>query len=320
MGKYLGAMLTGQVCRSVDTARAHRAFRDGNGSMDEYNSACSKDSQSYISNQENFAHVSGGQLEWLDLLRPIARNFSGFSLRDSDGEDAIGPITRWFRTNSFYRKPTIDEKINCSGDELAKSLPKLPGNGVLLVLGPYSFAKLVENDHYADEKTLAMDYARAIAKNYASLKSIGYNCVLLLEPSIGYDQSNGKYSFENWYLESISIFKKDMKVGIHLPLCNATPIVPHLDKSNADFLGIDAIYTKPEGFKCNKDILIGIMDGARSKKETVEETLAQLKDFISNSNFSGNYYLGPTDRLYDVPFAFGIGKIKTLSAIANELK
>ncbi|MEK6843371.1 MAG: hypothetical protein AABY04_02695 [Candidatus Micrarchaeota archaeon] len=320
MGKYLGAMLTGQVCRSVDTAKAHRAFRDGNDSFEAYKKSCDMDSNAYLLEQKNFAHSSQGQLDWLDLLRPIAHDFSGFSKGDSAGEDSIGPVTRWYRTNSFYRKPTIKEKINCVGDELIKSLPKLSGNGVLLILGPYSFAKLVENNHYADEKSLALDYAHAVSKNYPSLKSHGYNCILLLEPSIGYDQSNGNYLIENWYLEAISIFKKDMKIGIHLPLCNATPIVSHLEKSNADFLGIDAIYTPPEGFKCKKDILIGIIDGARSKKETVEETLANLKIFLEKSGYSGNYYLGPTDRLYDVPFAYGLGKIKTLSEIANELK
>ena len=80
--------------------------------------------------------------DWLDLLRPLAKSFSGFERRTSTGEDAVGPISRWFRTNTFYRKPNVEGKLESNGGELSSFLPKIE-KGVFFALGPYTFTSLV---------------------------------------------------------------------------------------------------------------------------------------------------------------------------------
>jgi methionine synthase II (cobalamin-independent) len=319
--KCRGVMLAGACSRSEKTSIEHRLFRDGHSKIGEFNNAIAQDSAKYLQAQSNFAYVSGGQLDWLDLLRPIANSFEGFSKRGTSGEDAIGPVTRYFRTNSFFRKPTVIGKIFANGNELVSVLPIIPKNGLLFLLGPYSFIHMIENNFYSDNEKLASDYVRAIVKNYPSLKKHGYSAILLLEPYIGYDQSKGSLKIEKWYSRIIGEMKKEgMIIGIHLPLCDASQLNADLDATPVDFIGIDAIYTAPEKLNTKKDLLFGIIDGGRARKESVFEMNSILKSFLEKSTFSGNYFVGPNDRLFDVPFKYALEKIKSLSDLRGELK
>ncbi|MFH0971055.1 MAG: hypothetical protein V1835_00660 [Candidatus Micrarchaeota archaeon] len=320
MGKYLGGLIAGQISRSEKTANAHRLFRDGNGPYEEFKRLAAEDIAAAIDAQNGFAYISGGQLDWLDVFRPIAHSFSGFEKRPTMGEDAIGPVTRWFRTNSFYRKPHVTAKIDCKGGELAHALPRIT-NGMVLLAGPYSFSEMVENSHYADKSELAMDYCKAISKNLHELKTQGYECVLLLEPAVGYHISKKSFEYPKWYPDAIAELKKSgLKLGIHFPLANAEDFLHHMDSTAADFIGIDCIYTRPEDVKTKKDLLFGVVDGARANVEEKEEIIAQVNRFLAKAQFSGNYYVGPNDRLFDVPHAIALEKLRTISTLKSELK
>jgi methionine synthase II (cobalamin-independent) len=171
--KFLGSMLTGLVSRSSYTAKTHRLLRDGKITESVFNSAIASDSEKIISRQRNFAFVSGGQLDWLDIIRPIAEYFEGFEgiynkafeYKTNDNSSHIGkaslgeygimvgPVTRWFRTNTFYRKPLVSGRIKCAGSELAKIMPLVGENSVIFLPSPYSLAKLVENNTMLISKT-----------------------------------------------------------------------------------------------------------------------------------------------------------------------
>jgi hypothetical protein len=62
-------------------------------------------------------------------------------------------VTRWFRTNTFYRKPLVSGRIKCAGSELAKIMPLVGENSVIFLPSPYSLAKLVENNTMLISKT-----------------------------------------------------------------------------------------------------------------------------------------------------------------------
>ena len=80
---FLGPMLTGIASRSPSTSKVHRMFRDGHATEDEFRAAVGNDARELISAQQNFAFVSGGQLDWLDIMRPLATSFAGFATRSS---------------------------------------------------------------------------------------------------------------------------------------------------------------------------------------------------------------------------------------------
>ena len=321
---YGGAILCGPLPRSVDTIKVHRLARDGHASQEEFRKAIRLDRKLILKSQEDFAFVSGGQSDWLDILRPLAWTFHGFQKRSSAGEDSIGPVTRWFRTNTFYRKPLVDSRISSKGDELDAWLPKLnakkEGNGVVFLLGPYSFTKLVETsfpDYKNDMKKLALDYSQAIAKNASSMHERGYDCILLLEPAVGFDISRKTFSKPGWLGQALAKIKdaigKKGKLGVQFPLADAKSVIPLVERSAADFIGIDGIYTDFKDIKTSKDVLLGVVDGARATVETNEYLARQVSLFLENAEFSGTYYLGTSDRLSDVPFEVAMKKIRALA-------
>lgn len=326
-------MLTGLIPRSSFTAKMHRLFRDGKATESDFNAAIVSDSQKIISTQEKFAFVTGGQADWLDIIRPIAKYFGGFrgthnkafkyktnddssriGMENSPNDDKVGPVTRWFRTNTFYRKPLVCGKIECQGHELAELMPKIGENSVIFLPAPYSLAKLVENRYYSDPGTLAKDYAKAIAKSTPLLRKKGYSCILFLEPFVGYELSGNSFKYPEWFSESVSLAKvNNIKLGINFPKAEAVEAVPIAEDSNVDFIGIDLLYSSGFRVRTSKDLLLGIVEGDRFGVESVDSIKHLINNFLENTKFSGKYYIGPNDRLYDVPFELALRKIETLS-------
>ncbi|MBS3067844.1 hypothetical protein J4450_04020 [Candidatus Micrarchaeota archaeon] len=293
---FKGTLLTGQVSRSAKTAAVHRLLRDGQATAEDFTKAIKQDQELILSNQQHFAFVSAGQSDWLDILRPIALSFHGFS-------KATWPVTRWFRTNSFYRRPTVIGKINCNGQELAESIPII-NNGVVFVPGPHTFVKLVDNSHYNDQAEIAIDYVKALSKSVEKLKEKNYKCLLFVEyvsPIIWLNDA----------LEQI----KNIKVGVHFPLIDSSSILRFFDDSKIDFIGIDALYTNLSSIKTEKDVLLGIVDGARAAVESVDYIRKQVK-LLEKAKFSG-YYIGTNDRLFDVPFDIALQKINALNEFSK---
>src|SRR3989338_6427254 len=288
----LGAMLCGQVSRSNAVVVAHRALRDGYGTPEAFDSALAADREQIVSHQKGFAYVSGGQADWLDLLRPLCKTWSGFERRETQGEDAVGPVTRWFRTNTFYRKPRVVGRLGCRGDELASVLPKLD-RGVVFLLGPFSFLSLVENSFYSDDPDrLVSDYTDAVVRSLPALSAKGYSCVLWLEPAVAHAQS--RKSFEKpENLSSLYPSLENFKSGIHFPLADAGTFLSFLEDSAADFLGVDCRYTSPRSIQTEKDVLFGVSDADRIHVETPSEIQKVLRPILEKStHFSGRYFVG----------------------------
>jgi methionine synthase II (cobalamin-independent) len=331
--KFLGSILTGPVSRSSYTAKIHRLYRDGRATKIEFKAAISADSKLVIKSQENFAYVSNGQLDWLDILRPIAETFEGFSndknqafnykthyLGDTIKDvnliraGSTGPVTRWLRTNTFYRKPLVSRKIDCIGDELANTMPQIGKHSVAILPGPYSLIRLVENRYYSNSEDLSGDYIKAIIKSVDSLRKKGYQCILFVEPLVGHDLSNNNYSLPHWFEKSISIpHIPDVKTGMHFPRAEMELVIPWLENSSLDFVGLDLLYSSGFKIKTSKDVLLGVVDGARFGLESIDEIRDSVAHFLESTEFSGNYYIGPNDRLFDIPYEMAIKKIQTLN-------
>lgn len=338
--KFLGPMLTGLVSRSPNTAKVHRLFRDGKNTESDFKAAIALDSEKIILGQKKFAFISGGQLDWLDIIRPIAEYFGGFSGTNNKAfkygandyasyigrtyplkNGAVGPVTRWFRTNTFYRKPFVGGRIECMGDELAEIMPKIGENSVIFLPAPYSIARLVENRFYDNLGDLAKDYARAIAKSGPKLREKGYSCILLLEPCAGFELSCNSFRLPDWFCEAVSLAKaNDIKLGINFPKAEAEEVVPIIEDSKADFIGVDLLYSTGFRVKTSKDLLLGAIDGNRVRVESSDSIRQIVSKFLESADFSGRYYISPNDRLYDVPFDFAIQKIKALSRCRRFLK
>ena len=314
--EFQGSMLSGISPRSAQTSRVHRLFRDGYADEKQFLEAIGRDADALTSEQSNFAYSSYGQLDWLDIFRPIARSFSGFASRASAGEDSVGPVTRWFRTNTFYRKPLVNGKITCNGEELARVVPNSSKPAVIFLPAPYSLSRMVENSFYGSVGDLAVDYSKALSKSIPALLKRGYKCMLLLDHMVGYEQSKGTFKVPDWYANALSGIKSHgMRVGVHYPSSSARKVVPLADSSSIDMIGIDAVFDAEVKMDTGKDVLVGVIDSTRVGIESEKEVVSILRKVLEKSSFSGRFYIGPRDRLYDVPFETALQKIRVLSRI-----
>jgi methionine synthase II (cobalamin-independent) len=106
-----------------------------------------------------------------------------------------------------------------------------------------------------------------------------------------------------------------MKLGINFPKAEAEEVVPIIEDSRVDFIGIDLLYSTGFKVKTSKDLLLGAVDGDRVRVESLENIKHVTNRFLESAKFFGSYYIGPNDRLYDVPFDFALEKIETLSRL-----
>jgi methionine synthase II (cobalamin-independent) len=148
-----------------------------------------------------------------------------------------------------------------------------------------------------------------------SLRKKGYVCIFFVEPFVGYDFSNDISSLPNWYEDSLSISHESdtTKIGAHFPKSEMEIITPRVEKSTMDFIGLDMLYSSGYRIKTSKDVFLGVIDGARFGLESLEEIRKLVQYFLDSAKFSGNYYIGPNDRLYDIPFDLAVKKIETLA-------
>ena len=271
------AFLTGSFPRSEDLIASTREFDRGRITAEELERHFAKDRESLISVQvqAGLPTISDGLLNWQDLLRPLARSLSNVR---------VGPLTRWFNNNTFYRQPIIegkvrlkewDEKRYFHWDLLPKdrlSLATLPG--------PYTFAVLSENKFYSERRDLITDVGEALGTLARGLASRGYRAIEFCEPSLVVTPP-GKELLDHvvHVLSNITLGLK-AKTILHTYFGDFRPLYPKLLDLPINALGIDFYETEARdlgdwGF--SKELVCGLVDGRNSLVESPK----QLVEFAS---------------------------------------
>ncbi|MHA2251754.1 MAG: hypothetical protein ACXAD7_15425 [Candidatus Kariarchaeaceae archaeon] len=146
---------------------------------------------------EAFPMISTGNFGIEDLIRPFVR-----SLRSLRSYDQLGdlPINRYHFTNTFYRQPTIIEKLpntasviledtHSLSDESSFSHDYLQGKqGKLVLPGPVSFSTLINRGSlYPDFGELIESSGRYLAAEISTLPA-QYREIQFDEPSLVWDR------------------------------------------------------------------------------------------------------------------------------------
>src|ERR1700733_2914313 len=102
--------LTGIHSRSEETVRVSRDFDRSRATKETLDSTFEVDAKDLVKLQleSGITRVSDGQLLWQDFIRPFSEGLVGLK----GGAD----LSRWFDTNSFYRKPSVVKKIKFPED------------------------------------------------------------------------------------------------------------------------------------------------------------------------------------------------------------
>jgi 5-methyltetrahydropteroyltriglutamate--homocysteine methyltransferase len=120
---------------------------------------------------------TGGYLRWQDLFRPFAETWEGFT---------VGPLTRWFETNQFYRQPILHAPPARVPRAIASWLPPTGGNGSAprkaILPGPYTFSGLVDNRSGETSEALTHRLGRLLGEEVHELRAAGYTAFQFQEP------------------------------------------------------------------------------------------------------------------------------------------
>jgi 5-methyltetrahydropteroyltriglutamate--homocysteine methyltransferase len=120
---------------------------------------------------------AGGYLRWPDLFRPFAESWGGFT---------VGPLTRWFETNQFFRQPILHAPPTRVPGAIGAWLPPTTGTGgrprKAILPGPYTFAGLVENRSGETAEALTHRFGRLLGEEVHELRSAGYSAFQFQEP------------------------------------------------------------------------------------------------------------------------------------------
>lgn len=120
---------------------------------------------------------AGGYLRWQDLFRPFAETWEGFT---------VGPLTRWFETNQFFRQPILHAPPARVPGAIAGWLPPAPTGAShprkVILPGPYTFSGLVDNHSGETSEALTHRLGRLLGEEVHELHAAGYRTFQFQEP------------------------------------------------------------------------------------------------------------------------------------------
>lgn len=244
--------------------------------------------------------VTGGLLANQDLFRPFVETLQGVS---------IGPLTRWFETNSFYRQPIVEAVPQRRPGAWAKTLwldllhsAKLPPKVILP--GPYTASGLVDNRTDMDRLDFAKVWSRLLADEIRELAGLGVKVVQFQEPLLV--NSPPSMDEESWVLEAYAPLAPALTGLTSLVWTfygDGAPVLSLLGKLPVHIVGIDLADTDPADlreFARGKGLGLGCLDSRTSLPEDPRE-IARLVRELEGRLSPASIHLGAGAPLDLVP-------------------
>lgn len=124
-----------------------------------------------------FDSVTAGYLRWPDLFRPFAETWEGL---------AVGPLTRWLETNTFFRQPILLAPPGRVSGAFASRLPPplrdRPHDARVVLPGPYTFAEVADNRSGETDEAIIHRIGRTLGEEVRELAATGYGTFLFSDP------------------------------------------------------------------------------------------------------------------------------------------
>ena len=311
----LSLSLTGPLPRNEELVAATRELDRGRRTAEEVRNLYDRATREVVEleTSREFAAVTGGFLQWADLFRPFTQRIPGLR---------AGPLTRWFETNTFFRRPIFTEPPVSDGGVLADALPldilrESPLPRKVLLPGPYTLSGLAENETDLSRGDLARAWAGVLAREVSALARWGYTHVQIQEPLLVVDPP--------------SLEKENEVVAAYAPLASAlegvqslvwtfygdaAPVLPLLAKLPVQGFGIDLSETDPariRAFPPGRVLGLGCLDSRTSLPEDPLE-IARLVRELEGRLHPAGIHLGASAPLDLLPWETAKAKLEVLVA------
>lgn len=254
--------VSGLYPRSEEVVKTSRDFERSRTDEKSLQRSLQNDATAFVSLQilNGLTKISDGQLKWQDPLRAVAESLAGVRIEAG--------LSRWFDTNTFYKKPVIVGELEVSKPETFlfddySAWPGLPTGIVgfdsknskrsISILGPYTQASLVDDQFYGSGKDLVKKFSKITAKVIGGLAKQGITHIQINEPSLvyAYNSTLTKENLEttvNSYSKYLS--NLPVEISLHTPFGDSSEILPVLLKiPNIRTIGIDFTQTSLDSVK-----------------------------------------------------------------------
>ncbi len=262
------AFIHGIYPRSERLIVSGRGFDRGRVSLLDHKQEEEKERASLIELQvaNSFCFIEDGKFTWQDIFRPFAQSVDGIEL---------GPLTRWFDTNTFYRQPVITGRLSIDYDKFDEFVPVIPGIHQKVTLpSPLTFARLctdTRGDNFA--RTLST-VTELIASTVDHLEKKGIK-------AFQFNESYAPYTSKEEDTDNLIRSLQEVTSGgvlsiVHLYFGDGAPFLRAFEERETavDIVGVDFYKTKisdvPKDF--SKALLVGVIDS--------QNTLVENKDGI----------------------------------------
>ncbi len=266
-----------------------------------------------------FDHLTGGYLRWADLFRPIAETWNGFT---------VGPVTRWFETNTFYRQPILHAPPERVAGAVAARLPPTPrARGVrrakVILPGPYTFTSLLDNRSGETPEGLVQRLGRLLAEEVRELRALGYTTFQFQEPSLVVDPPTGPRA--EAVVEAyrrIAEAADSSTTIVWTFFADASAALPLLARLRVGVVGIDLAETEPEAlrpFGDRRGLGLGVLDPRTTLIEEGAE-VARIVRQVADRVRPGSVWLSPGAPLDLLPWEPATRKLHLLAAARQTLQ
>jgi 5-methyltetrahydropteroyltriglutamate--homocysteine methyltransferase len=264
-----------------------------------------------------FDTVTGGYLRWADLFRPFAETWEGFT---------VGPLTRWFETNTFYRQPILHSPPGRVAGAIAARLPpplaREPVRAGVILPGPYTFAGLLENRSGEAEEALVHRLGRLIAEETKELLGRGFTTFQFSEPLL-VDRPPARALAEAVVAAYRSI---QTAAGRSTTLVwtyggDANPVFPLLDRLPVSAVGVDLAETEWESIPASTErrgLGLGVVDPRTTLVEDASDVV-RIVHGLRDRRKPSLLVLGPGGPLDLLPWEPATRKLHVLPAARQAL-
>ncbi len=261
--------------------------------------------------------VTGGYLRWPDLFRPIAESWEGFS---------VGPLTRWLETNTFYRQPILLAPPGRTPGAIAARLPPAvtadPRNARVVLPGPYSLARLLDNRSGEADAALVHRLGRLFGEEVRELRGLGYATFQFSDPLLVVRPPEGP--FAEAAVAGYEAIHAQLAGGTAIAWtygADAGPAMPLLDRLPVSAVGVDLAETDPASLpegRSGGGIGLGVIDARTTLTEDPAE-VARVVRQVRDRRRPSTVWLGPGGPLDLLPWEPAARKLHVLPAVRSAL-
>jgi len=306
--------LTGNFPRPEQLIDISRQFDRGRTNESELQENLTRSSRELIELQRlnGFDILVDGQLNWQDLFRPFADLFAGIE---------AGTLTRWFDNNTFYRSPIVTDRMKRTDVAVtrycrADLMPTVRRKAIMP--GPYTFAKLSENNAYPSFADLVDDLSHLLASVSRELTDLGYEILQFNEPSLCTARVEeleiAKRGFE-------IIAKSNATIVLQTYFGSISRIIDNLVDFPVDCIGVD-VYANDidilDDCSFGKDMSCGCVDGRNSLIEPASR-IVELVTRVSDAIEPHHVYVGPNCDLEFLPYSVAERKVQLIGDVRRKL-